>query len=228
MRQIFLYVFLLICSGVGAQGQLRLGVSSGVHWAFRQWYLHELNLDLDYRPAPASRFTVVLDWPTGNVLGMHAESGFQDYRNLIEVVIEDGYPSTLLQGYFSERLRAWTSSVLLTVRPFRFKWLYLEGGLASAYLIESLSKPVGNLRTSLSDPDIYTVRSTDMSAYQRFQMLADVGVGLSLPISQRMHLLTEVRYQYGLREMEDVRTVTSRLGALGVNAGLLYALNSAP
>lgn len=228
MRQIFLYVFLLICSGVGAQGQLRLGVSSGVHWAFRQWYLHELNLDLDYRPAPASRFTVVLDWPTGNVLGMRAESGFQDYRNLIEVVIEDGYPSTLLQGYFSERLRAWTGSVLLTVHPFGFKWLYLEGGLTSAYLVESLSKPVGKLRTSLFAPDIYTVRSTEMSTYQRFQMLADVGAGLSLSISKRIYLLTEIRYQYGLREMDHVRTVTSRLGALGVNAGLLYALNSDP
>ncbi len=228
MRQIFLYVFLLICSGVGAQGQLRLGGSSGVHWAFRQWYLQELDFDLGFRPAPAGRFTVVLDWATGNVLGMRAESGFQDYRNLIEVVTEDGYPSTPLQGYFSERLRAWTSSVLLTVRPFRFKWLYLEGGLASAYLVESLSKPVGNMRTLLSDPDIYTVRSTDMSAYQRFQMLADVGVGVSLSIGKRMHLLTDVRYQYGLREMEHVRTVTSRLSALGVNVGLTYALNVDP
>lgn len=228
MRQIFLYVFLLICSGVGAQGQLRLGVSSGVHWAFRQWYLQGPGFELDFPPAPAGRFTVVLDWPTGNVLGVRAESGFQDYRNLIEVVTEDDFPSNPLQGYFSQRLRAWTSSVLLTARPFRFKWLYLEGGLASAYLVESLLKPVGNLRTSLSNPDTYTVRSTDMSAYQRFQMLADVGMGVSLSIGKRMHLLTEVRYQYGLREMEHEKTVRSRLGALGANVGLIYALIADP
>ncbi len=109
----------------------------------------------------------------------------------------DGYYSTPLRGYLSDCLHAWTSSILLTVRPFHFRWLYSEGGLASVYLAESPFKPVGNLRTSLSDPDICTVRSTDMSAYQRFQRLADVGTGLSLSVS-KIYLPTEVCCQYRL------------------------------
>jgi hypothetical protein len=225
MRHFFLYLFLFVYLSAGAQGQLRLGVSSGVHWTFRQWYVKPLNSDLGFRPAPAGRFTAVLDWPVDKVLGIRAEGGFQDYRNLLEVFIEDTSLPSPLQGYISDRLRAWTGSVLLTVRPFRFKGLYFEGGLASAYLTESLFKPIGALRKSLKNSEAYEVRSTDLPNHQRYQVLADVGVGLSLPVGKRMSFLSEVRYQYGLWELDNVETTTARLSALGVNIGLMYTLN---